>query len=97
MRGTNLHTYWHSLLIKCVSDDPKVWISRLSSQALPARVNVIDPVYIAEESCRIVTMPGFYPDRKVEAVYVERFTPVVEQRLSLAGARLARILNEVRQ
>jgi hypothetical protein len=47
----------------------------------------------AEESCRIVGMPGFYPDRKVGQDYIEKFTPVMERRLATAGARLAAILN----
>lgn len=94
-RGSNLHSLWDSSLIKFVSDDPDVWVTRLSSKPLPARVNNIDPVRVAEESCRIVATPGFYPDRKVEAPYVDRWTPVMEQQLGLAGARLAKVLNEI--
>ncbi len=94
-RGSNLHSLWDSGLIKYVSDDSDVWVTRLSSKPLPMRVNVIDPVRIAEESCRIVATPGFYPDRKVEGPYVDRWTPVMEQQLQLGGARLARILNGV--
>ena len=95
MRGTNLHAFWDSGLLKSVSDDPHVWVTRLVAKPLPGMAGIVDPVRIAEESCRIVAAPGFYPDRKVEAAYVERFTPVVEQQLQLAGARLARILNGV--
>lgn len=94
-RGSNLHSLWDSGLIKYVSDDPDVWVTRLSAKPLPMRVNVIDPVRVAEESCRIVATPGFYPDRKVEGPYVDRWTPVVEQQLQLGGARLARMLNGV--
>ncbi len=94
-RGSNLHSLWDSSLIKFVSDDPEVWVTRLSSKPLSARVNVIDSVRIAEESCRIVATPGFYPERKVEAPYVDRWTPVLEQQLQLGGARLARVLNEI--
>ena len=50
---------------------------------------------MAEESCRIVGMPGFYPGRKVDTAYIEQFTPVMEVRLALAGARLAAALNRV--
>ena len=92
-KGSNLHAFWDSGLIKYVSDDPDVWVTRLSSTPLPAWVSVIDPARIAEESCRIVATPGFYPDRKVEGEYVDRWTPVVEQQLQLGGARLARMLN----
>ncbi len=92
-KGSNLHSLWDSGLIKFISDDPQVWLDKLSTKPLPARVNLIDPVRVAEESCRIVATPGFYPDRKVEMTYVERWTPVMEQQLILAGKRLARILN----
>ena len=83
------------LVTTCVSDDPDVWVTRLSSKPVPERVSVIDPVRITEESCRIVATPGFYPDRKVEGDYVDRWTTVMEQQLQLAGARLARILNAI--
>lgn len=54
-RGTNLHSLWDSGLIKFVSEDPDVWVTRLSSKPLPARINVIDPIRIAEGSCRTVS------------------------------------------
>ena len=47
----------------------------------------------AEESCRLVALPGFYPDRQVSERYVQQFTPVLLQRLAMAGARLAGLLN----
>ena len=37
--------------------------------------------------------PGFYPGRKVEGEYVEKWTLVMEHQLQLGGARLAGILN----
>jgi hypothetical protein len=48
---------------------------------------------IAEESCRIVGTPGFYPPGEVDAQYAKQFTPIAMDRLALAGARLAAILN----
>lgn len=50
---------------------------------------------IAEESCRIVGTPGFYPDRKVDVAYINRFMPMLEDRLRVAGARLATMLNRL--
>jgi hypothetical protein len=38
-------------------------------------------------------MPGFYPERLVTTDYIERYTPVMENRLVQAGARLAQVLN----
>ncbi|MFC6284943.1 S1/P1 nuclease [Polaromonas aquatica] len=92
-KGSNLHSLWDSGLIRFISDDPQVWTDRLVHKPIPARVNLIDPVRVAEESCRIVATPGFYPDRKVGAAYVDRWTSVLEQQMVLAGARLARTLN----
>jgi hypothetical protein len=40
-----------------------------------------------------VSLKGFYPERLVEMPYVQRYTPVMERRLAVAGARLAGILN----
>lgn len=65
--GKNLHGLWGPGLIKFVSDDPEVWVTRLSSKPLSARVSIIDPVCLAGKFGRIVATPGFYPGRKVEA------------------------------
>ena len=55
------------------------------------RWNVIQA---AEQSCQIVGMAGFYPDRRVGQAYIDRFTPVLEQRLLDAGIGLAGLLND---
>jgi hypothetical protein len=94
-RGSNLHAVWDSGLIKTVSDDPDVWVARLSARPSKGPVEVLDAVQIAEESCRIVGQPGFYPGRRVGTEYVEEYRPVLEQRLSLGAARLSGILNGV--
>lgn len=101
MRGSNLHTVWDSGLIRALDQDNDVLTARLL--AIGAGVNSLAPgpglavlstaVQAAEESCRIVGLPGFYPGRLVDLTYVQRFTPVMEQRLRQAGARLAGVLN----
>jgi hypothetical protein len=48
---------------------------------------------MAQESCRVVALAGFYPPDGLSDAYVQRFTPIVQQRLALAGARLAAMLN----
>ena len=74
----------------------------LSNEALTTRLlakqvqaGAFNAASVAEESCQVVGTPGFYPDRKVDVPYVAQFTPVMEGRLSLAGARLAAVLNRV--
>jgi hypothetical protein len=93
MKGSNLHALWDVGLIRSIDQAVEILTSRLQSRPIPVEARVLDVSQAAEESCRIVGTPGFYPERKVGADYVERFVPVVEQRLVLAGARLAALLN----
>jgi hypothetical protein len=91
MRGSNLHAVWDNGLIRNLNQDADSLAARLSKESVPA--TTFDPVKAAEESCRIVTKPSFYPGRLVDVAYIEEFTPVMEQRLTVAGARLASLLN----
>ena len=93
MRGANLHSLWDSGLIKNFSLESNALANKLLAMAAPAGGRDLNAVHAAEESCRIVGTEGFYLDRKVGVDYVEKFTPVVEQRLRLAGDRLAGLLN----
>jgi nuclease S1 len=93
MRGSNLHALWDKGLISNLDESPDSIASRLKSLTASASASDLEPAHAAEESCKIVSTPGFYPDRKIDAAYVQTYTPVVEQRLSLAGARLAGVLN----
>lgn len=94
-KGTNLHSLWDSGLIKNLNEGADALTKRLGAkERSPGGVN-LSVVHAAEESCKMVGTPGFYPAHKMEADYVERYTPVMEQRLTLAGARLAGLLNKV--
>jgi len=95
MRGSNLHALWDTGLIRNLEVDSNALTKRLltSASAIPGKD--LPMAFAAEESCRIVGMPGFYPDRKVGQDYIEKFTPVMELRLATAGARLAAILNRI--
>lgn len=93
MQGTNLHALWDKGMISHLDEEPETTIKRLSTKTLPKKQGDISMVQAAEESCQILRMPGFYPGRKVGEDYVERFTPVLERRLLLAGQRLAGLLN----
>lgn len=92
-RGTNLHALWDNGLIENTGLDTAAMTAKLL--AASATAGEVDAARVAEESRRIVGTAGFYPDRKVGTDYLERFTPVMEKRLSVAGARLAARLNEV--
>lgn len=94
--GTNLHAMWDSGLIKNLHEDVDALTKRLISKGNAPNASDLNVVHAAEESCKIVgTAAGFYPERKVGQDYVERYTPVMEQRLTVAGARLAGLLNRV--
>ncbi|MBV8603080.1 MAG: S1/P1 nuclease [Pelomonas sp.] len=92
-RGTNLHSVWDSGLIR-------TWPGGLDAlrAAVAAKLvkdgDAATPEQWAEESCRIVAAPGFYPSGHVlDAAYVERMDPVVVDRLAAGARRLAAVLN----
>jgi len=93
MRGTNLHAVWDSGIIKSLNETPEAMAARLSRNS--ANAGDVDALAdaVAQESCQIVRMPGYYPERRAGQDYMDRFTPVLEDRLALAGKRLGRILN----
>ena len=93
MRGSNLHALWDSGLIRNLNQGTDILTNRLLSIQVSDRASDLNISLMAEESCKIVGMAGFYPKRKVGTNYIERFTPIIEQRLTLAGARLAGLLN----
>ena len=95
MKGSNLHAVWDTGLIKNLNEEPEPMAARLQGLRSTFSVTDLDPVTAAQESCMIVSMPGFYPNRLVELPYIEKYTPVMERRLVAAGARLAGILNSV--
>ena len=90
MRGSNLHAVWDTGLIKYLNEDADAMAARLSDKSAAGQWTAVQA---AEESCRIVGRPGFYPGRLVDEAYIEQWAPVMEGRLGLAGARLAEVLN----
>lgn len=93
-RGTNLHALWDAGFLHHWSQPTATLARRLLPQSLAPAAHGANPAQAAQESCQIVGSPGFYPaSRQVGLDYLEQFTPTVEQRLALAGARLADALN----
>ena len=65
---------------------------KLARQSNPQR----DPQTWAEASCRISMQAGVYPaTRKIGDEYTERYRPLAEAQLRLAGENLAQLLNRV--
>lgn len=95
-RGDNLHWLWDSLMLDDL--DPPAYQRKLEALPLailqPAAALPPDAAGWARESCAIVRRAGFYPDgHKIEAAYVDQWRPLAEERLRLAGSRLAMLLN----
>lgn len=92
-RGTNLHALWDSGLIVNWPRGTSVVETALREAAI--RADVGDPASWAEESCRLVEEAWFYPSaRTLDEDYAERSRPVMIERLKLAAARLADLLNQ---
>jgi nuclease S1 len=95
MRGSNLHAVWDSGLIKALQQDNDLIVKSLLIRALPDSQSAFRAQGTAEESCGVVSQPGFYPERLVTPEYVDRYTPVMLYQLALAGSRLAQVLNRI--
>lgn len=97
-RGSNLHRVWDSGLLASRRLAAPAYARLLETRpGLPPRAEAGDATAYArwaQESCRITAQPGFYPEaRRIDAAYVRAERPVAEQRLRVAGQRLAAILN----
>jgi len=95
MRGSNLHAVWDTGLIHYLNESPEHLATRLQAVVDGLPISNLDPVNAAQESCGLVSLAGFYPDRLVDVAYISRYTPVMERRLATAGGRLAGALNQL--
>lgn len=93
MRGSNLHAVWDTGLIKSLNLDTASIVKSLLVRPLPNSRPAFTAATAAQESCRLVGKPGFYPDRLVTPAYIEEYTPAMLYLLALAGARVAEVLN----
>ena len=95
MRGSNLHALWDSGIIKSMTEEPEAMTARLLKRRTAFEIQKWSAMRAAEQSCQIVGVAGFYPERRVGQDYIDRFTPVLEQQLTAAGAGLAAVLNQI--
>ncbi|MEO7072067.1 MAG: S1/P1 nuclease [Rhodanobacter sp.] len=96
--GSNLHRVWDSGLLSSRNLDAAAYADRLATgeqTPLPASALGADQyVQWARESCLLTAQPGFYPaGHRIGQAYVDAELPLAEQRLRLAGHRLAIVLN----
>lgn len=98
-RGSNLHRVWDSGLLASRGLAAPAYARLLearpaSTSADAAGVDAGAYLRWAQESCRITAQPGFYPRvHRIDEAYVRAGLPVAEQRLRLAGLRLAAVLD----
>ncbi|MEI6660954.1 MAG: S1/P1 nuclease [Comamonadaceae bacterium] len=97
MRQSNLHSVWDSGLISQLDLDNQALTRIVQRHVVSKEAREISVIGMAEESCRLVASPGFYPEERVTPEYVQRFMPVMQKRLSSAGYRLATVLNRALQ
>lgn len=93
--GSNLHQLWDSLLIRDIEANWRRQAARLARRPSQIAAKPGDSAEWARESCAIVAATGFYPANSTpdERTYLERWQRTLDQRLSLAGLRLAALLN----
>jgi hypothetical protein len=97
--GSNLHRAWDWWVIATREDDWRAWSRILAAEGIPTSerdaVRGNPAAGWAEESCRTLREPGFYPtSRKLGPAYFDHWRPTAEKRLREAAGRLATVLNE---
>jgi hypothetical protein len=93
--GSNLHALWDGLLIDTLELDRPALVEHLLQRPLPAPGDVgpSSAARWAEESCALIESAGIYPDKRfIDRSYIERTRPVAEDRMRVAAARLAAVL-----
>ena len=92
MRGSNLHAVWDSGLLRQLDLDNQALVALLEktpASGVKLQASMADA---AEESCRLVALPGFYPTGRIGAPYLKEFSPAMLERLAQAARRLAWVL-----
>ena len=93
MRGSNLHAVWDSGLLRQLDLDNQALVALLEkapANGVKLQASMADA---AEESCRLVALPGFYPPDRVDEAYAKQFSPVMLSRLATAARRLGWMLD----
>lgn len=95
--GSNLHATWDTLIVQHQAPSPAAYAARLSATPVAASDTRIDPGAAqrwAQESCVAIDAERLYPpSHTIDDAYLAAHRALAEQRLRLAGARLAVELN----
>ena len=97
-KGSNLHKVWDRLILERKKSTPADYANALANQPAlapdPSRRSDRPAADWALESCRIVLDGNLYPSSHVmDDAYLDRNLPLAEQRLRMAGNRLADMIN----
>lgn len=95
--GANLHSLWDSGMLSMSKLGDEAYLARLREIRVPAVSALSLPPPAAdwaEESCKLVRQPGFYPPtHKLAPDYVATWRPLAETQLRLGGEHLAKVLD----
>lgn len=94
MRGSNLHAFWDSGMIRYFKEQDAGWADTVLKQS-GQTAKSWQPKDAAQESCQVVREDSFYPPRTVGSDYADQYRATLTQRLTVAGQRLATLLNRV--
>ncbi|MFT4257153.1 MAG: S1/P1 nuclease [Pseudoxanthomonas sp.] len=94
--GTNLHSVWDYYILASARRTPAQYAHKLQKhvpQLDAAQYGT--PLSWAQESCALIGSHSLYPQQHVmDHAYLEQMRPLAEQRVEIAAARLAELLNE---
>lgn len=98
--GTNLHSVWDYYILASrglgLRDYADALDTGIATPAVP-RPGAGVLLEWAAASCRLIDVHGLYPaddQHKMDHAYLDRFRPLAEARVQLAGKRLAQLLNQ---
>lgn len=96
--GSNLHGVWDSLILRGGPMGVSAYVEHLQPGLAGLETGTVDaPTEAAGwalESCRLLRSADVYPPKpgRLDRDYLDRHRPLVEQRLRLAGVRLALLI-----
>ena len=98
-QGSNLHALWDDTILPRDAADPARYAAQLTTITVAAsdlRIDAGSAQRWAEESCRAIDANALYPPtHTIDDAYLDAHRALAEQRLRVAGARLAAELNAV--
>lgn len=95
--GTNLHSVWDYYLLASRGLSLQAYADAIGTGTPSAQAQAGTPLDWAEASCKLIDQAGIYPpddQHKMDQAYLDKFRPLAEARVQLAGQRLAQLLNQ---